>query len=450
MGQRDPNDFAKSILGISTMNRAFQNSIFAFAVLVGAALLSTASAQSPQAATQRKPYFPPEKVSVLPILHVPHGVAAPSDAVAKMVYRHVKWSQERYQQLLGTTFEIGSPNTLLFRGRYTLDQYKAFDNKVGSYIHAQHLEHLQVNRFNCPYVLFTVLYNPKDVFPFGRGGSMNGGFGTGGGTVLMSSFSITDKPNAQSTIQHELGHAFGLPHIDVYGYQLRGDSPSIMAYNPKHHTNFFKPSATPGVFIPEDLRGLALNQLAFPNLVFDSNKQIPHGYEIKGHVLSNSAAQYPESLDYAISVSTDAGEMLRTKAKNVVLGRIEPSPGPEIHFNTGSMWQSEVIKGEGNIDLTFPFPVELTSMRIYGGHSGRIHPVESVRILVPSKGNAFSEIASQKFESLDGHVKFAATESQSWRLALKPGSSGKICIRGIRFFSDQTEVFPPQICLVKP
>lgn len=71
---------------------------------------------------------------------------------------------------------------------------------------------------------------------------MNGGFNTGGGTILIASRHFTDRPNGQSTLQHELGHAFGLPHIDAYGYPLRGNSPSIMSYNPKHHTRCLKPS----------------------------------------------------------------------------------------------------------------------------------------------------------------------------------------------------------------
>lgn len=53
-----------------------------------------------------------------------------------------------------------------------------------------------------------------------------------------------------------------------------------MSYNPLHHTNWFKPSDTPGIMIPEDIRGLALNDLAFPNLEFDPQKDIPSGYKI--------------------------------------------------------------------------------------------------------------------------------------------------------------------------
>ena len=67
----------------------------------------------------------------------------------------------------------------------------------------------------------------------------------GGGTVLLSSYEFDRAPNVQSSVQHELGHSFGLPHVDVYGYDM-GSNDSLMSYNPKHHTNGLTPSATLG------------------------------------------------------------------------------------------------------------------------------------------------------------------------------------------------------------
>ncbi len=96
--------------------------------------------------------------------------------------------------------------------------------------------------------------NPNDGWPAGGGRPFNGGFNTGGGIVIMSSNGLDRAPNFQSTLQHELGHAFGLPHVDVYGYDMQTNM-SMMSYNPSHHTNGFEPSATPGRFIPEDRAG---------------------------------------------------------------------------------------------------------------------------------------------------------------------------------------------------
>ena len=395
----------------------------------------------------RKHYFPPKKISVLPILHVPKDSLEPDPELAKTIYRHVEWAQRRYKELLGTTFEIARDETLVFHGRYTLDQYKAFDNKVGKHLHAQYFDHLNVNRFNCPYVLFSVLYNTKDAFPHGRGGPMNGGFNTGGGTVLMSSNAFTDRPNAQSTLQHELAHAFGLPHVDAYGYKLRGDSPSIMAYNPKHHTDYFKPSDTPGIFIPEDLRGLSLNDRALPNFEFDPKKHIPPDYKIKGRVQTQSAGSYQGATDYHINASTDAGSAFQTEIRKVAIGRIYPSSGPELSFDRHSMWHSDTIEREADIDLTFPFPVELTKIRIYSGHSGKYHAIKSARVLIPADGGKFRELGRREFQAFNDQIEFPATESKSWRLTLTPGTSQKLVIRGTRFFSGPTEIFRPYICL---
>ena len=57
-------------------------------------------------------------------------------------------------------------------------------------------------------------------------------------------------------------------------------NPSIMSYNPAHHTNGFDPSPTPGTLIPEDLRGLAKNQRVFPGLRFDPRRDVPAGYHL--------------------------------------------------------------------------------------------------------------------------------------------------------------------------
>ncbi|MEO1982504.1 MAG: hypothetical protein ABGZ24_18500, partial [Fuerstiella sp.] len=399
---------------------------------------------------ERKPYFPPQKVSVLPILHVPKGLPAPDPALARMIYRHVQWSQRRYQELLGTTFKIAVPATKMYRGRYTLAEYRAFDNKVGPHIHAQHLHHLNVTRFNCPYVLFTVLYNPENGFPSGRGGSVNGGFNTGGGTVLMSSHDFTERPNAQSTIQHELGHAFGLPHVDAYGYPLKGDSPSIMTYNPKHHTNRFRPSSQPGILIAEDIRGLALNDRVFPDLDFDPEKHIPQGYEISPTIKSNSAGSYLGVPDYKLKSRPMPGKRRGRIFRMQCVCESPPVPAPQSASTDASCGFQMPSMASPALTLKFPFPVELSSMRIYSGHSGAYHPVTSASVMVPGDGGNYRELGSSDFQSLDGQVMFDTTESRSWRLALTPGKSRKVVLRGIRFYSGDIDIFRPAICLVKP
>jgi len=52
-------------------------------------------------------------------------------------------------------------------------------------------------------------------------------------------------------------------------------------------------------------------------------------------------------------------------------------------------------------------------------------------------------------KSFDGEVLFSSTESQHWHLELTPGESETVVLRGLRFYSGTTEIFPPQLCLVE-
>jgi hypothetical protein len=52
-------------------------------------------------------------------------------------------------------------------------------------------------------------------------------------------------------------------------------------------------------------------------------------------------------------------------------------------------------------------------------------------------------------KSFDGEVTFSGTESQQWHLEMTPSESKTIVLRGLRFYSGKTEIFPPQLCLVE-
>jgi len=91
-------------------------------------------------------------------------------------------------------------------------------------------------------------------------------------------------PNFQSNLQRSLGEAFGLSTVDAYGYDM-DTSPSIMSGNIEHESEGLKPSGSPGVFIPEDLRGLGLNPWAFPKFKYDPSRDLPSKYKIHQEVI---------------------------------------------------------------------------------------------------------------------------------------------------------------------
>jgi len=131
------------------------------------------------------------------------------------------------------------------------------------------------------------------------------------------------KDQTRRLLRHELGHSFGLPHVDVYGYDMKSND-STMPYNPKHHTNGFEPSGTPGKLIPEDLRGLALDQRAFPTLRFDPEKDVPRGYTISAPVMILGPQKIPEQPD-GVQITTGSGEEYGSKVANVVQGACSTS-----------------------------------------------------------------------------------------------------------------------------
>lgn len=222
------------------------------------------------------------EITVLPIFFVPQDEAEPTPEQSATLMRHLVWTQTRYRELLRgqDTFNIAQGSPVIYKAEHPLGFYRGLPENAAPQIVKESLAHLKTDRAACKHILLTVLMNPHQDFPGGGGRSINGGFDTGGGIVVLSSFALDKFPNFQSTLQHEIGHSFGLPHINVYGYDMK-TSDSLMGYNPAHHTEGFEPSATPGIFLPEDLRGLGINKRAFPHFTFDPVKDIPVGYAIK-------------------------------------------------------------------------------------------------------------------------------------------------------------------------
>jgi hypothetical protein len=127
--------------------------------------------------------------------------------------------------------------------------------------------------------VFVVIFVGTHQFPKPAGHTLNGGFGNGGGIVVDSEDGLMQVPSFQSALQRSLGGAFGLPTVDAYGYDIDA-SPSIMSYDIEHDSEGLKPSGAPGVFIPEDLRGLGLNPWAFAKFKFDPTRDVPAKYKI--------------------------------------------------------------------------------------------------------------------------------------------------------------------------
>ena len=418
----------------------------AFALLLIFSFSEMALAQ--KAAATRKHYFPSEHISVMPVVFAPKGEKTPDRELDAVVLRHLKWTQRRYGELLGTTFEIEN-EVRRVRGAKTLEEYRKRDGDAVMDFAAELLKEFAYSRFNCPHIFLIVVVNPKDDWPLGVGCVFNGGYNTGGGATMMSTDAFVKKPNAQSTLEHELGHTFGLPHVSSYGIEMNGNNPSMMSYNPAHWSRGFEPSLQPATFIPEDIRGLALNDRAIPDLEFSVTKDVPADYKLFWTPMPFGAIKLEGQPDYAVEVKSNAGAAFNSKLESCVVGHLRSSPGPKLYYDAGSMWHSEPVEGNVTLDLTFPFPVELTRIRLYSGHSGQYHPAKAFSVSALTANGDEKLLANHEMQSFDGEVTFTTTESQQWHLEMTPSESKTIVLRGLRFYSGTTEIFPPQLCLVE-
>jgi hypothetical protein len=390
-------------------------------------------------------YNLPEQVKVLPVAFVPEGEAVPSQSEQTLFLRHLNWSRERYAELLeGDTFELAQETAAIVRGTRRLDFYRSRPENGAPEIVVELLEHFQVSRFENPYVFCILVANPRDDYPLGGGRTINGGLNAGGGMLFIASSQLRRNKRFQTTLQHELGHSFGLPHPDVYGYDLK-TNPSIMSYSPANFTNGLKPSPTPGVLIPEDRRALAMNDRVFAKTTYDPARDVPAGYKLSPRIVPLGPMTLPGAPDFYPTVTTDAGAAVRSRIANVVMAEIKPSAGPGITYDPRTMWHSEKLPDRPAVlTFTFPFPVELSGIAIHSQHSGLDHAVTAMK-LETMKGDAMATVVEQAVSEIDATVPFPAATAQMWRLTLEPGKSRTLVIRGIRFLNGGEEIMPRMV-----
>ena len=113
------------------------------------------------------------------------------------------------------TFTLAAGMPLVSSSRSSLAELKGTSDDRTAHVTGELLKGTNYTRFNCPYVFVAIVMNPSNGFPDNSGRPFNGGFNAGGGIVLLSSFALDKQSNFQSTLQHELGSAFGLANANA-------------------------------------------------------------------------------------------------------------------------------------------------------------------------------------------------------------------------------------------
>jgi hypothetical protein len=388
----------------------------------------------------------PRLVKVLPVFFVPKGESPPSEDQTKRLVKHLKWSQQRYKELLldRDTFALAEAGPRVYESTRGLAFYRDKPEDTAGHLVDELLTESKATRFNCPYVLLVVVMNPRDDFPAGGGRPLNGGINTGGGVIQLSSFALDRVPNFQSTLQHELGHSFGLPHVDVYNYDMKSND-SLMSYNPKHHTKGFSASDTPARLIPEDLRALALNRRVFPKLRFDPAKDVPGGYRMVERIVALGPMPIPNQPD-GPKFTTASGEEFGAKVANLASGPVAPNTKGKVTFDAATMWQSaKAVTGWVAVEVAFPCAVELSHVGVHSQHSGEYNAATAVRVAVPGATGKFRQVAQVVLKSPDEKVPVPKTKSRVWRFEFRAGASQAVTLRGLQFYAGVDELFPPLI-----
>ena len=108
------------------------------------------------------------------------------------------------------------------------------------------------------------------------------------------------------------------------------------------------------------------------------------------------------------------------------------------------MWHSNITEtGWVSAELTFPVPVDLCKVGVHSQHSGKAHMAHEVRVQA-KQGGKYMDVTQQPLTSADAYISFDKHKASIWRFHFRPGPSKYVVLRGLRFFSSDTnEIFCP-------
>jgi len=241
------------------------------------------------------------RISVKPIFYVfkdQWHSGLPSEQDLRLIRHYLDHAKDHFKHLLGPDVEaFDIAEALIHQGQYdesaikniaeqslhtpsdqakghiqdqTQEQTRDPSQKLApDFEHAMLKEILELrgsNRYIEPSVFVFILVNPNMQLyrpHWGGGGrSFNGGVNGGGGIVVLEYRRF--RYGFYSTLVHELGHAFGLTHVNCSG-QSMSESESIMSYNPRHRSRGSGIAINPGSLTDTERAKLLLSPRIFPH-----------------------------------------------------------------------------------------------------------------------------------------------------------------------------------------
>ncbi|MCE5186088.1 MAG: hypothetical protein LLF76_08190 [Planctomycetaceae bacterium] len=393
----------------------------------------------------------PARIQIQPMFFVPIDQAPPTSEQQLKLTRHILTSQKNYQRMLKNrdTFRISDRKPLICRGRFALDYYKTQDQKSLSILPVEEVfERFGYSRFNCPYLYVIIVMNASENIPAGGGRPFNRGFNNGGGFVYVSSYALDKSPGFQSTLLHELGHSFGLVHAASYGYDMNTNL-SVMSYNQENLWDGYRVTKRAGTLIPEDLRALNFNKRVFPNFTFNAETDVPQNYKLHPVVVRLALVEeFPNQRPFEVAIQSDAPNLADTKPQNIVHGVIWPltlgrSDQGIKGLASNAMWMTELSPfAWGKMDVQFPVEIKLSKVTLYFD-CGNLGYMPSKVNIGPADKSASMPWIDRGVSSPEMELSFEPQTIEGIRVQFQAGTSGRIVLRGIRFYTDTGEVFCP-------
>lgn len=320
---------------------------------------------------------------------------------------------------------------------------------------------------SCPFVFaISVVGDPFFVGNVNKEGArkLNHGLNNGGGLAFfnynagpLGASEANTTVTFQSTLLHELGHAFGLEHISAYCPECDSEaydqatSSSIMSYNednqiegcgyanpdsePCEYPGDSVVDALPGILMGEDVLRLSHNDRAFPELDWIAALD---GFPLRGSALQNTRIAGHTTVSLIGPTDNRPSVLIGDKG--------EPMLPFFASFDGRRSWRRRNLNAFEwvTVEIQLPQAVTLREVDVYTGHSSGIGMTTGLRL---RQDGATQAIFAGSVPFANRALELpAGTTGDTFSLDVRANGFGALTLRAVRLFVDDggqpLEIFP--------